>query len=59
MRPAGTEARFEALDVDPPWPITIDDGNVRIDAGEGGPPLVVAAMETASALVDSLEIRSR
>jgi len=60
VRPAGTEARFEAvLEVDPPWPITIaiDHGNVRIDAGEDGPPLVVAAMETASALVDSLEVR--
>jgi hypothetical protein len=60
VRPAGTEARFEAvLDVDPPWPITmsIDDGNVRIDAGEDGPPLVVAAMETASIFVNSLEVR--
>lgn len=60
VRPAGTEARFEAvLDVDPPWPITmaIDDGNVRIDAGEDGPPLVVAAMETASFFVDSLDVR--
>lgn len=62
VRPVGTEARFEAvLEVDPPWPITmsIDDGNVRIDAGEDGPPLVVAAMETASVLVDSLDVQSR
>lgn len=61
VRPAGTEARFDVeLDMNPRWPIaiTIDRGEMHFDLGSDGPPLVVAAMRTASVFVGSLEVTS-